>query len=747
MDAKASEKRRQGVEDSVDLSQDMTRVAKRAGRINTAPRNVSQDAFGRRVVGPTSAQIQAGTASPQFYANRERQKNIDLAKSSGNFNQTRFDFNRQNAGKQEMDDAGNIRAIAKPAPEMEAGVGGGIRVKQPPKKPVEPTGGQTPPTPLTTTAPTSGNANSSGKPAAPAPTAPTPPTKVAGQSLINGKPAKQFFQEAANRQRRSNSYGSVTPEAKPAVAPSPTPTNKATTAQSNTDAVARNARDVENKYPGLFGKLKNTNSTRPPLTSASNAVAGNPDRQANRGVFDNRSNYDGGKMAANAISPRPRAPLTAAQNKASATPAPASPPVTVSTGTDQPSTPPSASAPRPQSPRPPSPETLAAMKNEADLAAANRAPATTKLAKGAKVATKELGAAVNQGLPNAVSSITAKAEQASGKLAAKVNEVTAPARKFVYGDSTPSKAETEYSAAAKAAERTKRGPSVFDVPLSAGEERARKAKLTNRMEGGCVNPSKSRMKGYMRGGDVNPFQQSYDSSVYGQVARNKQMEDARKKATLTHRQAGGSWGSSSSAAGGSSWGASGSSAAPAGGSSWGGKSVAHQRDGGEMPDNEVIMVGEGGPEMLFKRKDGSMFVTPADVTAQIVEGIEMDNSPEGKAAMAAAKKRMKSKVRPKMAGGPFRSKPLGGVTLGGPLKTNPAGNIEPGQFDAKGQMDSSARLMKDGVATSPMDAQNYQRRLHGANTETYMQANAARAEQGLPLLPMPSNPFQRPGQY
>jgi hypothetical protein len=75
-------------------------------------------------------------------------------------------------------------------------------------------------------------------------------------------------------------------------------------------------------------------------------------------------------------------------------------------------------------------------------------------------------------------------------------------------------------------------------------------------------------------------------------------------------------------------------------------------EGGNIDEpSEVTMVGEEGPELIFNRKDGTQFVTPADVTAQIVDGLEMDDSHEGKEAMAAAKKRIKSKVRPKLFGG------------------------------------------------------------------------------------------------
>jgi hypothetical protein len=79
-----------------------------------------------------------------------------------------------------------------------------------------------------------------------------------------------------------------------------------------------------------------------------------------------------------------------------------------------------------------------------------------------------------------------------------------------------------------------------------------------------------------------------------------------------------------------------------------GATLVNRATGGDMPESEVTMVGEEGPELIFNRKDGTQFVTPADVTAQIVDGLEMDDSHEGKEAMAAAKKRIKTKVRHKL---------------------------------------------------------------------------------------------------
>jgi hypothetical protein len=76
-------------------------------------------------------------------------------------------------------------------------------------------------------------------------------------SLIDGKPAAQFFQEAANRQGRSNSSGSVQPQA-PAT-PSAAPSSVATQAQA-----------VENRHPALFGKVTGMSGNQAPLASAAN---------------------------------------------------------------------------------------------------------------------------------------------------------------------------------------------------------------------------------------------------------------------------------------------------------------------------------------------------------------------------------------------------------------------------------------------------------------------------------------------
>lgn len=101
-------RRAQGFQHSLEMSRDLFRLQKRAGRINAAPRNVAKGPGGQRVVMPTSAQISGGTAPPNYYRAADRQSRVDAAKSDGSFAQKRFEFNRANAGKQEMDDNGNI---------------------------------------------------------------------------------------------------------------------------------------------------------------------------------------------------------------------------------------------------------------------------------------------------------------------------------------------------------------------------------------------------------------------------------------------------------------------------------------------------------------------------------------------------------------------------------------------------------------------------------------------------------------
>jgi hypothetical protein len=73
--------------------------------------------------------------------------------------------------------------------------------------------------------------------------------------------------------------------------------------------------------------------------------------------------------------------------------------------------------------------------------------------------------------------------------------------------------------------------------------------------------------------------------------------------------------------------------------------------GGEVsPDISTMITGEDGPELQFKRSDGSLFVIPADITAKITAGLEMEDSEDGKESLNAIKG---GKVKPKMNGGGF----------------------------------------------------------------------------------------------
>jgi hypothetical protein len=73
--------------------------------------------------------------------------------------------------------------------------------------------------------------------------------------------------------------------------------------------------------------------------------------------------------------------------------------------------------------------------------------------------------------------------------------------------------------------------------------------------------------------------------------------------------------------------------------------------GGEVsPDISTMITGEDGPELQFKRSDGSLFVIPADITAKITAGLEMEDSEDGRESLNAIKG---GKVSPRMGGGGF----------------------------------------------------------------------------------------------
>jgi len=73
--------------------------------------------------------------------------------------------------------------------------------------------------------------------------------------------------------------------------------------------------------------------------------------------------------------------------------------------------------------------------------------------------------------------------------------------------------------------------------------------------------------------------------------------------------------------------------------------------GGEVsPDISTMITGEDGPELQFKRSDGSLFVIPADITAKITAGLEMEDSEDGEESLRAIKG---GKIKPRMNGGGF----------------------------------------------------------------------------------------------
>ena len=589
--ATKAERRRQGLEDSVDLSQDSTRVAKRAGRINTSARNVFQDASGRRVVGPTSAQIGAGRANPAFYANKQRADNIAAAKAAGTFAQTRLDYNKANEGKSQMDDAGNITQIAKAAPELEAGSGSGsVRVKKPTTetKPSTTTSNQTPSSgtvnlfdtsSLKTPRPPLAGAANTGDQKTPSAAPAKTPFRPKG-SMINGKPSQEFFQDTANRQGRSNQFAepqdsapasTATPVSTPSAAPA-TPKQ-----ETHEEKVARHAKDVENNHPALFGKIKGKgfSGLNAPLKSASNAVAGSPDRVAKRGPF------------------APKQPAWMPKDITSTAPRGV----------------PMASAANPTATGPVKPKAPAARQSPA-LALGKAAQAM--VGKAANVFKSLPRPTVEyKKLPNEKRDALVRAEKSSPTLSALNPSQITQGGKSSVADAFPgigapanNATATERIANDKAAVKKMTDSGV----LRGGYERtpggdstriAEQAEIKFKKDGGRINPFKcgGKMKPMMGGGVVP------GKVVPGAVLKN-------------------------------------------------------YAAGGEVEENnEVVMVGEEGPELMFKRKDGSMFVTPADVSAQIVDGITMENTDDNEEAMDAAKKRIKkTQVKPKM---------LGGTTAGG----------------------------------------------------------------------------------
>jgi hypothetical protein len=572
MDAIQSARRRQGLEDSVALSQDSTRVAKRAGRFNTAPKNVTRDAFGRRVVGPTSAQISAGTANPQFYAAQGRADNIAKAKASGTFAQTRFDFNKTNAGQKEMDDEGNIRPVAKAPVEYEYGVDGSSRVKKPKgdaplgTSPAPSNGTAVPMTAFDKPSPNASNQTPS-KPEAPKKPAVMGPTMNTGNRNVFTPIQKQIADA-----KQSLATKTAAPAAKQADARSST--------------VAKYAAEVENKNPALFGKIKGKgfSGLNTPLNSASNAVAGSPDRATKRGVF------------------APKAPAYMPKDITST--APRGVPMASAANAPIPTVKPAAATP----------EQLQATVNADPMV--KRATEASQRSKDQTAADAPKVAALNQynkaiNTPIMTSRIdsamkTNRDPMRYGGLATPESTPMNQAQSKSFSEGMD-KANQDYLDATKPkpiTPRMKGGPIIH--PFRKG------GYMKSCMLGGTISHK-------MNGGRVSPF---FIDSTYTATRRVHEQEKDRVAAM---------------------------------------RRFTPLMKGGEVEaNNEVTMVGEEGPELIFNRKDGTQFVTPADVTAQIVDGLEMEDSHEGKEAMAAAKKRIKSKVRPKLFGGTLQPN-AGGV--------------------------------------------------------------------------------------
>jgi hypothetical protein len=599
MDAIQSARRRQGLEDSVALSQDSTRVAKRAGRFNTAPKNVTRDAFGRRVVGPTSAQISAGTANPSFYAAQGRADNIAKAKASGTFAQTRFDFNKTNAGSKEMDDEGNIRPVAKAPVEYEYGVDGSSRVKKPKgdaplgTSPAPSNGTAVPRTAFDKPSPNASNQTSS-KPEAPKKPAVMGPTMNTGNRNVFTPIQKQIADAKQSLATKTAAPATKQADARPST-------------------VAKYAAEVENKNPALFGKIKGKgfSGLNTPLNSASNAVAGSPDRAAKRGVF------------------APKAPAYMPKDITST--APRGVPMASAANAPIPTVKPAAATP----------EQLQATVNADPMV--KRATEALQRSKDQTAADAPLVAALNEynkaiNTPIMTSRIdsamkTNRDPMRYGGLATPESTPMNQAQSKSFSEGMD-KANQDFLDATKPkpiTPRMKGGPMIHPF-RKGGHMKMRGGTITHKMNGGMFNKS-----GVYNAapGDWNNF-----NAALAEMDKESASLKPLKKTKAAF--------------------------------------IPLMKGGEVEANNEVTMVGEEGPELIFNRKDGTQFVTPADVTAQIVDGLEMEDSHEGKEAMAAAKKRIKNKVRPKLFGGTV------GVPYGDP-KPNP--NMFKSQAGALPQQD------------------------------------------------------------
>lgn len=618
--ATKAERRRQGLEDSVDLSQDSTRVAKRAGRINAAPRNVFQDASGRRVVGPTSAQIGAGRANPAFYANKQRADNIAAAKAAGTFAQTRLDYNKANEGKSQMDDAGNITPVTKPAPELEAGSGSGsVRVKKPADKTDKPAPSNGQSVPMTAFDKPSPNTSKQTPSKPDAPKAPT----IMGPTINTGGATKVPIQQQIDAARKSV-FDKTNPTANTAPA-------------APAKSVADHAKDVEAKHSTLFRK------PAPATPTAPRSPAATPEQLQAEVDADPRVRRAVAAASASRAQTAADAPKIAALNEyvkdINAPGLNASLKSAQDTNSDSMRlgglrTPESTPMNQAQSAKVSDAFDSA---NKKYLASTGQKPASkVPLLPSQRDALKRA-----KGSSPILSAFNPTQHLQGGK--------SSLAGHFPGMDTPDAPTPTARIMRDKALAEQVMQSGQYTEPAAPAPQPARAAKeiprapmLVSRKDGGRINPFKcgGKMKPMMLGGPIAP-----PIALASAQKRNEDREkDYRHNLAVAQTQANHIVGRM------------GGGVVP--GKVVPGAVVRGYAEGGEVEENnEVTMVGEEGPELLFKRKDGSMFVTPADVSSQIIDGIEMEDTDENAEAMDAAKKRIKkTQVKPKM---------LGGTTAGG----------------------------------------------------------------------------------
>jgi hypothetical protein len=218
--------------------------------------------------------------------------------------------------------------------------------------------------------------------------------------LIDGKPSNVWFQEAANRQKMPNSYGTVRPQAPAAPAPAPAPT------------------------------------AAPPMVQP--MASGTP-----------------AKASVTMSAPAPaNASVTAPK------PAPAPAPVTV----PKPAPTSAASAAPPNVALTPATKTLEQLKQEADAAQLARRPGLTKVTSAVSEAASSAASAVNTGVPRVVSGAMDAAENSLGSYAKASNDIMKPVRDWLQGSDTASPAELAYQAALKTEQQKQKGPVAALAP-------------------------------------------------------------------------------------------------------------------------------------------------------------------------------------------------------------------------------------------------------------------------------------------